>query len=133
MVSGLATGAALILALGVGGPWEARITAHYGPTAFDEVLRNRQEWYEAGKGPFIPHASCYIAHPTIPLGESVQVWGLNTGKVLRCIVGDTSAPVDRARHIRTRLIEIDWANTVTICGSRTLRNDECPTLVREVK
>lgn len=129
----LASAAALILALGVGGgPWERRTTAHYGPTAMNTVLQNRQDAYRKGEGPYIPPASCYIAHPSIPLGSWVQVWGIRTGKVRRCVVADTSAPEDRARHIRTKLIEIDWASTLTICGSRTLRNDECPTLIREV-
>jgi hypothetical protein len=131
---GLAKVAAIVLWAGFAiGGWEERITAHYGRTAMDTVLENRQTDYEQGRGPFIPRASCYIAHPTIPLGSWVQVRGRNTGKVRRCVVADVSAPEDRARHIGTKLIEIDWANTLTICGSRALPNRKCPSLVRRLR
>lgn len=127
---GLASAALVVLALGVGGGWERRITAHYTERAMTTVLRNRQADYEQGKGPFIPPASCYMAHPTAPLGTWMQIKGVRTGRVLRCVVADTSRDVDRARHIRTRLIEVDWGSALLLCGSRSLRNDECPTLVR---
>jgi len=127
MVGGLAS-AALILALGVGGPWEARITAHYRPHLMQEVVANRRR-----RGWDIPRSGCYIAHPTLPIGARVQVKGLNTGAVLGCVVADTSAPADRARHIRAGLIETGYGEAEIICGSTELRNDECPSLVRRMR
>lgn len=125
---GLAS-AALVLALGIGsGGWDHRITAHYRAGKMLEVVQ-----YRNAHGWAIPDAQCYIAHPTIPLGEWVQVQGMNTGKVLRCMVADTSQPWDRDRHIRTRLVEVDFWSALILCGSTKLRNDECPTRVRRMK
>lgn len=53
-----------------------------------------------GQGYHIPSSQCYIAHPTLPIGERVQVWGRNTGKVMQCVVADTSQPRDKAHRSR---------------------------------
>lgn len=117
---GLASAALVVLALGVGGPWERHTTAHYAPGLMERVAAKRG----------LPSSRCYIASPTIPIGTRVQVKGLNTGKTLLCYVADTSARQDRARHIRAGLIEVGYDEAEALCGSTKLRNDECVTLVR---
>lgn len=57
-------------------------------------------------------ASCMVAHPTAPIGTWLVVRGRT---VLRCRVVDTSQPVDRARHIRTGLVELDYVSARAIC------------------
>lgn len=57
-------------------------------------------------------AACMVAHPTAPLGT----WLLVRGRVtLRCRVTDTSQPADRARHIRTGLVELDYTSAFKVC------------------
>jgi hypothetical protein len=38
-------------------------------------------------------------------------------------------PKDRARHIRTKLIELDYHSARAICGSVKLANRDCPIIV----
>ena len=57
-------------------------------------------------------APCMVAHPTQPIGS----WLVVKGRVaLRCLVVDTSQPADRARHIRTGLIELDAKSAFQVC------------------
>lgn len=117
---GLVAQAVLMLCLGAGPiQWHNGIAAHYNPGVMELVSRNRG----------LPIVACMIASPRHPIGRWVWVEGLNAGTRLRCRVTDTSAPQDRARHLRTRLFEIGWANTIPLCGSTRLSNRECPVRV----
>lgn len=121
--------AALILALGVGAePWHPHITAHYSPGVMERVVRVRNR-----QGYNLPLSPCYIASPTIPIGARVQVKGLNTGKTYICVVADTSRPEHRRGHIKRKLIEVGWKNTLAICGSYALPNRGCPSFVRRLR
>jgi hypothetical protein len=128
LVGDLIAKAALILALGVWQPtWDTRITAHYRPGLMEGVVEYRRE-----RGWDIPLSNCYLAHPTLPIGEWVQVKGLNTGKTLMCVGADTSQDEDRERHIKAKLVEVGFDEAKILCGSTRLRNDECPTLIRRM-
>lgn len=121
--------AALVLALGIGvGEWEPRITAHYAPGVMERVVRVRLR-----QGYNLPPSPCYIASPTIPIGARVQVRGLNTGKTIMCYVADTSKPEHRAGHIRRGLIEVGYPETEAICGSYSLPNRGCRSLIRRLR
>lgn len=76
----------------------------------------------------LPIADCMVAIPDRPIGAMVVVVGRNTGRVEVCRTTDTSQPADRARHLRTGLVELGWANTMTICGSTSLPNRACRVL-----
>ncbi len=136
----------LCMALHMGdgpGPWTGHYTAHYSKGLMERVAQKRH----------LPLSDCYMASPDIPIGTPVEVVGLNTGLGAICIVADTSQPWDKSRHQRTcqrdrrgrpiifrlksgeeircsGLIEINWGITKRLCGSTTLRNDECPTITR---
>ncbi len=122
---GLAS-AALILALGAGSlgvdrsGWNEHIAAHYSKGLMDRVAVRRG----------LPVTDCMLASPLHPIGAWVEVWGLNTNERQMCQVVDTSQPRDRARHIRTRLVELRWESAALLCGNTTLRNDECPVRLR---
>lgn len=130
-MTGLAATAALIWALGAqphpytaqtargSDQWYEGIAAHYAPGVMERVSRNRG----------MAIVPCMIASPRHEIGTWVIVEGINTGKRLRCRVTDTSAPQDRARHLRTGLFELGWANTMDLCGSTKLRNRDCPVRV----
>lgn len=114
---GLAATAALALTLGAG-PLQGYdgIAAHYAPQVMEQVAINRG----------LSIVACMIASPRHAIGQWVIVEGRNTGKRLRCRVTDTSRPVDWRRHMDSGLFELGWANTIELCGSTRLRNDECP-------
>jgi len=113
---GLIAQVALALTLGAG-PLHGYdgIAAHYAPGLMEQVSLNRG----------MPIVGCMIASPRHDIGQWVVVEGRNTGRRLRCRVTDTSHPWDKARHLRTRLFELGYANTMDLCGSARLRNDEC--------
>jgi len=126
-LTGLAIKAALVLALGAQPhtytaqtatpiQWYDGIAAHYAPGVMERVSRNR--------GLLI--VGCMIASPRHKIGQWVIVEGRNTGKRLRCRVTDTSAPVDKARHLRTGLFELDFRSAIALCGSSKLPNRQCP-------
>lgn len=84
---------------------DVRYAVRYAPGVFETVARNR------GMAP----QACMVAHPTVPIGT----WLLIEGKArLRCQVVDTSAPQDRARHIRLRRIEVDPVSGAALCGAQ---------------
>jgi hypothetical protein len=115
---GLICQAAVILGVGVGG-WESGIAAHYAPGLFAQVAERRG----------LPPAGCYVSSPWSdrhPIGAWLLVEGTNTKVRRRCLVADTSEPWDRPRHLRARLIELDYASARAICGSVQLANRECP-------
>jgi hypothetical protein len=97
------------------------IAAHYDPGLMERVSRNRH----------MPIVGCMFASPLWKMGSWWRITGVKTGKTLLCRTTDTSMPKDRARHIRTHLIELDFASAKFICGSTRLANRECP--VRIVK
>lgn len=111
--TGLVAQAALILALGAGS--YDGIAAHYAPGVMERVSLNRG----------MSIVACMIASPRHTIGQWVIVEGLNTGKRLHCRVTDTSRPQDWQRHLDEGLFELGWANTIDVCGSTRLRNDEC--------
>lgn len=114
---GLAAQALIALCLGAGPvQWYDGVAAHYNPGVMEQVARNRG----------MPIVGCMIASPRHAIGQWVIVEGRNTGKRLRCRVTDTSAPKDKARHLRQGLFELGYANTIDLCGSTKLRNRDCP-------
>lgn len=69
---------------------------------------------------------CMVASPTHPLGAWLTITG-PTGTRLRCRVTDTSQPRDRARHIRTKRIEVDYKSGFVLCGQQWQgKASECP-------
>lgn len=116
---GLVTQAALALAMGAAMTGaDIRFAVRYSPGLMEQVARNR------GMEP----QACMVAHPTEPIGA----WLLVEGKTrLRCQVVDTSAPADRARHIRLKRIEVDPKSGAQLCGARWQgKASECRVLVR---
>lgn len=103
---GLVAHAALTLSLGAALTGaDVRWAVRYSPGLMEQVARNR------GMQP----TACMVAHPTAPLGS----WLIVAGQArLRCQVVDTSAPQDKARHIRLRRIEVDPASGARLCGVR---------------
>ena len=97
---------------------DVRSVVRYDPGVFEQVAARRG----------MAAQSCMVAHPTAPIGS----WLLVEGKArLRCQVVDTSAPADRARHIRLRRIEVDPASGAKLCGARWTGNArECKVKVR---
>ncbi len=94
--------------------------ARYAPGVMDRVAVNRG----------MPSVGCMISSPLYPIGEWVYVYGKVTGERLKCRITDTSAPKDKARHIRNRLfVELNYDSAYTICGSVTNSNKECPILI----
>jgi len=76
---------------------------------------------------------CMVSSPVYSIGDWVYVEGVNTGKRLKCRITDVSAPKDKQRHIRMRLLtELGYANTLDICGSTNLPNRQCPVLVQRI-
>lgn len=100
------------------------IAAHYAKGKFERVERRRG----------LAHASCNLASPFHRIGEWVSVEGVRTGVSKICRVSDTSQPIDRKRHIRMRLVELDYQSARSICG-RYFRDPprECPVIVKPVK
>jgi hypothetical protein len=118
---GLVAKVLMSLCLGAGSfDWSDHIAAHYAPGHFARVAMRRQ----------LPVAACYVASPSHEIGSWLLVEGVRTGIARRCLVADTSQPWDRARHLRTRLIELDYASAGAICGSTRLPNRDCPVRVR---
>jgi hypothetical protein len=108
------------LCLGAGSlGWSDHIAAHYAPGYFARVAMRRQ----------LPQATCYVASPQHDIGSWLLVEGVKTGVRRRCLVADTSQPWDRQRHVRTRLIELDYDSAGAICGSTRLPNRDCPVRV----
>lgn len=97
---------------------DVRYAVRYAPGLFEQVARNR------GMQP----VACMVAHPTAPIGT----WLLIEGKArLRCQVVDTSAPQDKARHIRLRRIEVDPESGAVLCGAQWQgKASECQVLVK---
>lgn len=91
--------------------------ARYAPGLFERVARHR------GMEP----AACMLASPRHEIGAWVR--GVRTGIERMCQVADTSAPRDRARHLRTRLFELDYESARAICGQVTGPNRDCPVRV----
>jgi hypothetical protein len=119
-MTGLISGAALILALGQTG-WERGYATHYRQGLFEQVADNRG----------MPRARCMVADDRTPLGAFVAIRGARTGVLLRCQTTDVSAPKDKARHLRDGLVELDYHSGRAICGkwfAERWRN--CPVWVR---
>lgn len=113
--------AALMFALGVGMTHaDTRYAVRYAPGVFEMVARNRGMAVER----------CMVASPVHPLGAWLLVEG-REGRRLRCKVVDVSAPRDRARHIKRRIIEVDPASGAVLCGKQWKgRAVECPVKVK---
>lgn len=113
---GLIAQAVLAFALGVSGWTEGRATL-YAPGKMERVAAYRS----------MSVVPCMVAHPTQPIGSWLLVIGQQTGTRLTCRVTDTSQPWDRARHIRTGLIELDHDSALRICPPGWTGNSrECP-------
>jgi len=74
---------------------------------------------------------CMIASPTLPIGTWVYVAG--NGALRHCRATDTSAPADRARHIRTRRIELSYDAARVLCPSLWGRPEACPITVIQME
>ena len=102
---GLIVKLALALALGVGG--ERAWAVRYAPGVMERVSRTRG----------LPIVGCMIAHPRMPIGSWLYISGIRTKASLWCRVTDTSQPQDRARHIASGRIELDYGSSKLICGT----------------
>lgn len=116
-MTGLATTAAIVLALGATG-WSEGYATYYRPKLFQAVAANHGMWATA----------CMVADDRAPLGTFVWVQGLRTGARRHCRVTDVSEAVDLRRHLDDGLSELDYDSAVTICGRRWLQNGwrNCP-------
>ena len=101
-MTGLVASAALALVLGTG--WEPGHGTRYAEHVMHEVAERRG----------LPVADCMIAYDRAALGSFVWVRG-QTGRLLWCQVTDSSAPADKARHLRANLVEFDWASARAMC------------------
>lgn len=110
----------ILLILSLGAQLQTANLAHYSPGLMQKVSRNRH----------LPIVSCMISSPRHKIGDWVEIYGKNTNKKLRCRVTDTSAPKDKARHLKNKLIESDYWSAYLLCGSTKLSNKECPILIR---
>ncbi len=106
----------LVFLLCAGTGWYDGIAAHYSPNLFGRVAVYRG----------LPAMDCYLSSDWHAVGEYVIVYGVNTSRSVVCLVGDTSQPRDRARHMRAHLFELSYEAALALCGSVKLRNDECP-------
>lgn len=98
-------------------PRETWFAVRYNPGVMERVSRNRK----------LPVVDCMLAHPTLKIGAWAWVEGQKTDVRRRCRVTDTSHPRDRARHIRTRRIELDYESSRAICGGWWKgKATECP-------
>lgn len=84
---------------------DVRYAVRYDPGGMEHVSEVRK----------LPIVDCMFAHPTLPIGTWAFVEGAQTGVRRRCRVTDTSQPQDKARHIRTKLIELDYWSSLAIC------------------
>lgn len=115
------TALALLLgAMPFGGSVMHGYAARYDPGVFEQVRANRG----------MPHADCYIASDRHPLGALVRIEGVRTGVWRIAQVTDMSAPKDKARHLRSGLVELDYACARAICGHVSEPWRECPVIVR---
>lgn len=103
MVGGLIAKALLILAVGQFGEWHGAFAVRYDPGVFARVSRNRG----------LPIVACMVAHPTLPIGTWIEVDG-PAGRE-RARITDTSAPADKARHIRLKRVELDYSCARRVC------------------
>src|SRR5687768_1962129 len=98
---------ALVLCLGAGclEGWTEGRAVYYAPGLMEHMSAKRG----------LPVAACMAAHPTAGIGNWILVEGVRTGVRKRCRVVDTSQEWDRARHIRTGLVELDFDSAHAIC------------------
>lgn len=99
---------ALILAMGAGDlqGWSDGRAVYYSIGLMERMSIKRD----------LPIAKCMAAHPTAAIGAWLLVQGNTTGVRKRCRVVDTSQPWDRARHIRTGLVELDFKSAHELCS-----------------
>jgi hypothetical protein len=121
---GLIQQVVLVLTLGVAmAGADSRWAVRYNPNVMERVAHVRR----------MEVVPCMAAHPTYPLGTWLLIEGVDTGIREACRVTDVSHPRDRARHIRTRRIELSYAASLRICkrGWSGAARD-CKVLVREL-
>ena len=73
-----------------------------------------------------------ISSPIYPVGTILWVYGANTDNLERCFVMDTSAPMDKQRHIRMRrVIELGYNEALRMCGRKHMYDPptRCPVWV----
>ena len=117
MIRSLLAVALLALATSSAPERETRFAVRYAPGVMERVSRNRK----------LPIVDCMLAHPTLPLGQWVWIEGQTTGAGRRCRVTDVSHPRDKARHIRTKRIELDYTSSAALCGAKWKgKATECP-------
>jgi hypothetical protein len=126
----LAVAVAIMIAPELAAPAFARptlreaIAAHYAPGVMERVARVRE----------MPPVECMISSPWHDLGEWVRIESLVNDEVAVCRTTDVSAPEDHERHLRRRLVELDWPTAQRLCdlsavGQKSPR--ECPVLLED--
>ena len=95
---------------------------HYAKGVMERVSHNRN----------MPVVPCMIASPTLPIGAWVWVYGKGTGALQHCRVTDTSAPRDKARHIRLKRVELSYSAAQVLCSTMRGKPEECEILVIRV-
>lgn len=80
--------------------------AHYSPGLMEQVARNRN----------MEPVECMVSSPWYGLNVWIRVESKRNGEVAFCRTTDVSAPADKARHKRERLIELDWPSAKRLCA-----------------
>ena len=110
----------LMLVAALGGTVTQGYAPHYAPGVMERVAHVRQ----------MERVGCMVSSPTLPLGTWMYIYGSRTGALRYCRVTDVSHPRDKARHLRTgRIVELDYPNTLALCGSTKDRPERCPVIV----
>lgn len=84
----------------------------------------------------LPLVDCMMVSPWHDIGEWLEVESGVNGKVKRCRVTDVAVGEDLQRHMRTRLVELDWPSAKELCditkvGERPPR--DCPVTIIEIE
>jgi hypothetical protein len=130
-----------VLALGISAPTLARaalrdaltessarsaVAAHYAPGVMERVAELRG----------MPLVDCMLSSPWHELGEWVRVESMVNDEVAICRATDVSAPEDHARHLKRKLVELDWPTAKRLCELSRLGEkppDECPVLIDKLR
>lgn len=93
--------------------------AHYAPGVMERVARRRG----------MELVDCMMTSPWHPLNTWIRIESKVNGEVAMCRTTDLSAPRDKRRHQKQRLIEVDWKTARRLCAIRRVNQKpprSCP-------
>ena len=99
--------------------------AHYSPGLMEKVAARRK----------MQRVDCMISSPWHPLNTWIRLESQKNGEVAYCRTTDVSAPVDKARHKRLQIIELDWVTAQRLCEVRRVAAQSprnCPVRIEVV-